>query len=399
MGSETMDALVSTVREFWPASQPAVHVRGRGGAAAGSTSFVVIPSAASPRLLVPLTNPSAAARSMQRFSAALTVPEAARRMALGAALRVGGARMFGDRVEVASTGDTDSLACYLGGLLGEQVSFSLGIGTARVNRKPVLQVFGHDGRDLAFVKIGNTAVSRADVGGEAQALQALGTRRLSSLEVPRVLHTGTWNGMFVLVMSSLPTTIQKAPKHRRAVPTKAMAELTAAFADVDRPLVDCPLWYRVEHSAGGLHDDEARTGLLRALEVVADRAGSRPFPIGAWHGDWTPWNMARRGELLQLWDWERFETGVPSGLDHFHFTVNELSRRRGFEIPTIRAGLEAAAGELAGSRADARILAAVYLLAITSRYLTLGQGEGGEAISAQGATALAALHDWLGLRG
>jgi hypothetical protein len=394
-----MDALVSTVREFWPASRPAAHVRGRGGAAAGSTSFVVIPSAASPRLLVPLTNPTAAARSMQRFSAALTVPEAARRMALGAALRVGGARMFGDRVEVASTDDTDSLACYLGTVLGEKVSFSLGIGNARVNRKPVLQVFGEDGRDLAFVKIGNTPVSRADVGGEAEALQALGTRRFSSLEVPRVLHTGTWNGMFVLVMSSLPTTIQKAPKHRRAVPTTAMAELAAAFGDGDRPLTDSPLWHRLQRSAAGLRDDEARERLLSALEIVAERAGGRSWPIGAWHGDWTPWNMARRGELLQLWDWERFETGVPSGLDHFHFTVNELSRRRGFQIPTIRAGLEAAVAGREGSRADARLLGAVYLLALTSRYLTLGQGEGGEAISTQGATALRALHDWLGVRG
>ena len=398
MGSETMDALLLTVSEFWPQAEPAVRVRGRSGAASGSTDFVVIPNADSPRLLVPLSDPAAAGRSMQRFSAALSVPEAARRMALGAALRVGAARMFGDRVQVVAAPGTDSLARYLSGVLDENVTFSLGIGNARVNRKPVLQVFGPEGQDLAFVKIGNTPLSRSEVSGEAESLEALAAKQWSGLEIPRVLHTGTWNEMFVLVMSSLPTSLQRTPKSRRTIPEQAMNELSVAFSEGTQPLTCTPLWGRLERSAKSVTDDHQRERLLHALETVATRAGGRPWHIGAWHGDWTPWNMARLGQVVQLWDWERFETGVPAGLDKFHFTVNDHCRTHGIEVATIRAGLEAAAGKN-DPDSEPHLLAGIYLLAITCRYLTLAQGAGGEAISRQGETTLRTLFDWLDLRG
>jgi len=336
---------------------------------------------------------------MQRFSAALNVPEAARRMALGAALRVGGARMFGDRVQVVASAGTDSLERYLSGVLDENVTFSLGIGNARVNRKPVLQVFGPSGQDLAFVKIGNTPASITEVSGEAEALEALAAKPWSGLEIPRVLHTGTWNGMFVLVMSSLPTSLQRTPKSRRTIPMQAMDELSAAFSEGTQPLTFAPLWGRLERAAKSLDDDHQRERLLHALEIVAGRAGDRPWHIGAWHGDWTPWNMARRGQVVQLWDWERFETGVPSGLDKFHFAVNDHCRTHGIEVQTIRAGLEAAVGDKNDPGSEAHLLAGIYLLAITCRYLTLAQGVGGEAISRQGETTLRTLFDWLGLRG
>lgn len=335
---------------------------------------------------------------MQRFSAALGVPEAARRMALGAALRVGAARMFGDRVEVAASAGTHSLAAYLSEALGEDVTFSLGIGNARVNRKPVLQVFGPDGRDLAFVKIGNTPVSKAEVSGESEALGALAAKQWSRLEVPRVLHTGMWDGMFVLVMSSLPTSLQRTPKSRRTIPQQAMGELSAAFSEGTQPLTCSPLWGRLERSAKSLDDDHQRERVLQALEIVAARADDRPWQIGAWHGDWTPWNMARLGQVVQLWDWERFETGVPSGLDKVHFAVNDHCRTHGMEVRTIRAGLEAAVGADNAPDSEAHLLAAIYLLAITCRYLTLAQGPGGEAISRQGEMTLRSLFDWLGVR-
>ena len=399
MGSETMHALVSTVSTFWPDGEPAEWVRGRGGATSGSTGFAVIPSAASPRLLVPLGNAAAAGRSLQRYSAALGVPEAVRRMAMGTALRLGAARVFGDRVEVGASAGTDSLTGYLSGVLKENVTFSLGIGNARVNRKPVLQVFGPKGQDLAFVKIGNTPVSKAQVTGESNALEALATKQWSRLAVPRVLHTGIWNGMFVLVMSPLPTSLQLTPKSRRTLPRQAMDELSAAFSEGTQPLTCSPLWGRLEHASKSLEDDNQRERLLQALQVVAGRAHGRPWQIGAWHGDWTPWNMARLGQTVQLWDWERFETGVPFGLDKVHFTVNEYCRTHGIEVETIRAGLEAAVGEKNDTDSESYLLAAIYLLAITCRYLTLAQGPGGDAISRQGQMTLRTLCDWLGVRG
>jgi hypothetical protein len=41
--------------------------------------------------------------------------------------------------------------------------------------------------------------------------------------------------------------------------------------------------------------------------------------FGAYHGDWTCWNMGRRDGKLVVFDWERSRPGVPLGVDAAHF--------------------------------------------------------------------------------
>ncbi len=52
--------------------------------------------------------------------------------------------------------------------------------------------------------------------------------------------------------------------------------------------------------------------------------------------------MSRRHGRLQLWDWERFETGVPLGLDRCHYGVNAVCRRDGVGLASVMRGLELA---------------------------------------------------------
>ena len=106
--------------------------------------------------------------------------------------------------------------------------FSVGIGTERVNRKPVLQVFGADGRTVAFAKLGDSDQARSDVGAEAVALSLLARRGWRRLQPPKVLHHGTWEGMELLLLSPLNTAVQSPRGHARA-PTAAMTELADAF--------------------------------------------------------------------------------------------------------------------------------------------------------------------------
>ena len=50
--------------------------------------------------------------------------------------------------------------------------------------------------------------------------------------------------------------------------------------------------------------------------------------------------MSRRRGRLQLWDWERFETGVPLGLDRCHYAVNAVTRRDGTDVASVMRGFE-----------------------------------------------------------
>ncbi len=207
----------------------------------------------------------------------------------------------------------------------------------------MLQVFDARGRSLAFVKIGGTEVTEALVRAEAASLQRLAEADLpAELEVPRLLHLGTWEGATVLAMTALDTSFLQRPRRQFDVPVSEMDRFHAAFAEEARPLVDSPLWDQMVSAQQSLGTSEVRERLGEALERLRLAATDRPLPLGGWHGDWTPWNMSRRRGRLQLWDCERFETGVPRGLDRCHYGVNAVTRRDGTDVASVMRGFELA---------------------------------------------------------
>jgi hypothetical protein len=359
----------------------------------------VLPNAQSPRILVPAGNPVAASRAMLRFSAALSAPDTVKRLGVSALLRGRAYAPFPDRITVEER--AGSLRDYLGDVFGEPVDLSLGLGTARANRKPVLQAFDADGRSLAFVKIGVTPVTEELVQAEAAGLRRLGEAELPQLfEVPRLLHLGRWEGRSVVAMTSLQTSFRQRPGRQFSVPVEAMDLLHGAFAESPRPLRELPLWQSMVETQSALRSAVPRERLGEALDVLGETDADRPLSVGAWHGDWTPWNMSRRRGRLQLWDWERFETGVPLGLDRCHYGVNAVCRRDGIGLASVMRGLE-----LAGIGNDRstqnHAVGATYLAVIACRYLAGAELELGDAIAAgitdRSQVMLDALRAWVGL--
>jgi hypothetical protein len=90
-----------------------------------------------------------------------------------------------DRIRVVGPGE-DHIGAVVASIVGEPVQLSLGIGTARANRKPVLGAFDRRGRPVAFVKVGDTAVSARHVVAEARALLAGSARPLPRRKAWRV---------------------------------------------------------------------------------------------------------------------------------------------------------------------------------------------------------------------
>ena len=359
----------------------------------------MLPSSRAPRILVPAGNPVAASRAMLRFSSALSAPDTVKRLGVSALLRGRAYAPFPDRITVEER--AGSLRSHLGDVFGEPVDLSIGLGTARANRKPVLQVFDARGRSLAFVKIGVTPVTEELVQAEAAGLRRLGEAQLPELfEVPRLLHAGTWEGRSVVAMTSVQTSFRQRPSRQYAVPVKEMALFHGAFAEDSRPLRELPIWQTMVDWQSGLRSETARERLGEALDILGDTDVDRPQPVGAWHGDWTPWNMSRRRGRLQLWDWERFETGVPLGLDRCHYGVNAVCRRDGLGLASVMRGLELA-GITNDRSSQSHLVGATYLAVIASRYLAGAELELGDAIAAgisdRSQVMLDALRSWLGL--
>jgi Phosphotransferase enzyme family len=375
-----IETYLSTLHGMWPESPAPALRRSRAasrGSASGEVGFYVLPDAHSPRMLVPADNSAAASRSLRRFSAALSVPDTVKRLGISATLRCGLA--FPHRIEVSD--NAASLRSWLSDVLGEPVEFSVALGTARANRKPVLQVFDSRGRSLAFAKVGATPLAEKHVAAEVEALTVLGAAGTPArIEVPKVIRAGRWHGILVLVMTSLDTSVWQRPSKQWELPTSVMDALHGHFAGHPQPLVQTPMWKSMHAARDQLAASQTRDRLDTALTRLERLAGDRDTVPGAWHGDWTPWNMARRRGRIQLWDWERFDTGVPRGLDRCHYGVNAVCRRDGASMPAVLEGLRLAGVDPTSGSDDDRLLAGTYLAAITCRYLIGADSELGSTV-------------------
>ncbi|WP_309106932.1 hypothetical protein [Arthrobacter sp.] len=403
-----MKPLLATLSDLWPGSAGRVisarSPYGPTTEVANGEGFWVVPHARAPRILIPAGSARAASSALHRYSAAISLSETVQRLVLASALGLGAGRaLLPDRVQLDTAelgrlqpgeAGEGSILGYLEGVLGEPVSVSLSIGPARANRKPVLQVFDSKGRSLAFVKVGDTATASSHVSREAENLALLSTKDFSTLELPAVISFGSWRSMAVLVMSALNTVPAARGPRFAGLRERALLELNEAFPYGESPLGQTPLWVGLRTQYLQLTDDSVRRRFGECLDRLVTAFPDQMLRVGAWHGDFTPWNMARRRGRLQLWDWERFDEGVPVGLDQLHYPLNLHLRRAGTTLAAILDGLELGAPGFRTPHRQTRGTHAVlgaYLAAISLRYLLGAQGEGGDAISTKSKLMLEAL--------
>ncbi|HEU5111484.1 MAG TPA: hypothetical protein VFT95_23325 [Micromonosporaceae bacterium] len=348
--------------------------------------YVVVPDAKRPRLLVPLTSRRVAAAAVRRYAEPQGRLARLKREAVVAALRTGAsAVLLRDRMRICGRAD-DTIDGYLREALGLDLALSIHIGPARANRKPVLQLLTPDGSTVGFAKVGTGDLTRRLVRAEATALTALTQQGLRHVSVPRVLHSGQWNGHEVLVQSALPVWLPRAPLSPDRL-AAGMREVASAFAVRHGPLDDSPYWVDLRGRLVAVADQPDGAALAAAAQTLVDRRGSTILRYGAWHGDWAPWNMAALADTLLVWDWERFTVGVPLGFDAVH---HELQRRIEGE-PDAVAAVDRTVGLaddlLAGfdvEPAARRLTALLYLVDLAARYLADRQAEAGARLGVLG---------------
>lgn len=378
--------LIDAAAELWPGAEVV---------AAGTTCdarpvrarYAVVSRGRTPTVLVPMESSTAAGASLRRVSAASSWWDSTSRAAASAAVRVAPG-LLRNRVEIR--GGEAGLGDHLSAVLGTPVTFSITIGTARVNRKPVLQVFDEQGECRAFVKVGWSPNTCVDVAAEGRALALVTCHDYRYVVPPALLARTSWQGRPVLVTAPLAPSAWARHHRPGAPPEAAMDELALRFGSRIGRLADSAWWHRQWEVVGELPGPVERGRFGRALEQVAHVCGRRPLRWGAWHGDWTPWNMAHSGEEVLLWDWERFEMDVPLGLDRVHYFVQAFPGGPSSAEGTLRA-LARAAYPDHGFGGAPHLQSLLYLVAILTRYLRLAGGPGGEHISRRAAQTLLAL--------
>ena len=303
--------LTDTVDLLWPGD--------------GERRRVVVPSTHRPRLLVPARPGRAAAAALLRYTAQQGVRDRLSGLILAGGARAGLCGLLPPVRSAAAAGE--SIDAHLGAALGQPVSTALALTRTRANRKPVLQVFDRRGRTLAFAKIGTDPLTRSLVEAEAASLGRLAAAGLRGVDVPAVLHVGSWGTTRVLAMSALGAGFGagRVGDRRLALLDDAMHEVSHVPGGTEDSTAG-PRWSRLARSAADAAQQQ--TGSERVVQwravfdEVADALPVDELALGTWHGDWTEWNCSARRSRVGVWDWERCEHGVPLGFDKLHFTLN-----------------------------------------------------------------------------
>jgi hypothetical protein len=201
-------------------------------------------------------------------------------------------------------------------------------------------------------------------------LTTLAARSLPGLQIPGLLYHGQWRDHSVLVQG--PLDVRTSVAVPSAVLTQAMKGLSGDDSARAVPALDNAYLAGLDDRLAEIASPRGRW-LREALGAWRRSASSEDtVRLGAWHGDWTPWNMAYDGATLSVWDWERYQPGVPLGYDALHFTIQGAIVGRGQE-PTdaVQAMLAAAPALLEPfglDRVSADRTALLYLFEIGARY-------------------------------
>lgn len=301
-----------------------------------------------------------------------------------------------DRVRVhRPTGqDAAGIEEHPAAVLGREVLVSLHLSPPRANREPVLQLLSSAGDTFAFVKVGVDPLTSRLVQAEGEALETLAAAGLTSVTVPRVLHRGRWRGLALLVQSALPVWEHRGPVAAELV-QRAQREVAGIGATPAGELTGSPYWAGLTARVASLPRSPAAGQLAGLLPGLGAAAAGVEVALGAWHGDWTPWNSAAGGGRLMVWDWERFGGGVPVGFDAVHLALQtDLVNRLADPRASADRCLGTAADVLAPfglSAAQAEVTAMTYLAEIATRYLGDRQAEAGARLGDVGAWLLPAL--------
>lgn len=315
--------------------------------------YLLLPNANDPRVVVDSSSPTAIGEAVTRFAATRSLP-----FSVGDRLaRIAAAAASRRKGWVVSGGAGRTLKVALSELLGTRVELSIAVGPPRPNRKPVVRCW--NGAELvAIAKLGPEDHTAAMVRNEAVWLERMQADPIEGVVTPKLIHAGEWGRSALLVMSALPLAKDQA------VPIEDLpgfvVEGLANRTGIGERSVDAVWWPSLRSRLSGSDDDV----VLKTIDEVAGDSRLSSVAGGAWHGDWSPWNVGRlRDGRWAVWDWERAGDEAPIGFDLLH-----LHHQYGSGI----SAADDAIADLGVPDDHVLLLRRMYLLELVARHLEAG---------------------------
>ena len=201
-------------------------------------------------------------------------------------------------------------------------SYSIFMGTAGENRKIIIEI-NFKRRTLSFVKIAVSESAAKLVNNECRILSLLDAKDSISFRVPKVLNHSSGT----LEVSNIKFSGAYQSSSLLPIHLKALNEL-ASIGSSNITYNELP----------------AKNAVLKAIEILENRPPNSKnngielprlleklnaisnflhhdsaMRCGMSHGDFTPWNMFIKKDLLYIIDWEMSSENIPILYDLFHY--------------------------------------------------------------------------------
>lgn len=352
---------------------------GRGKLAPSRTgeTFVCLPMTSAPTVFVPRGPRAVTAAALRSYKSPSTRRAQLTSIGLGVAGWLGAAHLVPTTFHVKHP--EHGLPAHLSETTGRPSYTGVTLGPPRANRKPVLHLLDGRGTTQGYAKVAVNGLTARRMAREEKSLRALEQRDLGMLSHPDVISAGMWHSHPYLLISPVPTWSPRGIDPQ--VRDSALRRLVAAFDQTEDDLASAEWWRGLRTRVEQLTATPLADRLIELSRATEERWGSHSLHLGAAHGDWTPWNMATRGQTTYAWDWERFGTGVPLGLDALHYAFQSGVRLRGLEPAASLALLQAEAGDLVRANGSpptlGRMLVALYALDFAERFVRHQQEKAG----------------------
>ena len=184
--------------------------------------------------------------------------------------------------------------------------------------------------------------------------------------VPEAVALRLESGSWILIQSTRKTLRSKVVHEWGALQENFLKRLYVATArelaweesDVAQALRD--LREHVDWLPVGVDGDV----VARRIDAVMDRMVGKRVMYGAYHGDFTPWNMFVEGGELFVFDWEYAGRWYPMGLDRYHFWMQTALFEKHWGVEELKRYM----GSDEGKWIDGEMLE-MYLLDVMSKYV------------------------------
>lgn len=251
----------------------------------------------------------------------------------------------------------------------DKLEFAVFCGTPCVHQKLTIQIsFGKN--ILGYCKVSDHPDVIRLFNWEGELLKQL--EYLGFDCVPRILYDGEWrSGIHLLVQTTNKTGRSKVIHEWGTLHEEFLKNL---FTKTKRVLLfENTNFYdtlsELKEHLDWLPSDDARVLLSNVIGKAFNEYKGQTVEYGAYHADFTPWNMfVERGKLF-VFDWEYAQMTYPPMLDRYHFFTQTAIFERHWRVDEIMAYAQSSKGDWINTSAYS-----LYLLDIIARFTIRERG-------------------------